>query len=192
MKGTAMIYALMLAGVASVIFQGCSISPVASASAGEAVPPGRGLPSATYYKPNPLDGAPIDSRHCGYNVTRKGWISRDLGQGVNVEVGVSGEEGKPVMAAFLLRHYDGTLTLSPDSFQLRTPLNGMTYAPSRVERKNYEPASGTCHQLGEWVHVTFPVRAERAESVELLLPQGSVMGREPIKVRPFRFQRTNE
>jgi hypothetical protein len=172
----------------------CLVQLIASSpSTARDKPPTRGSPSTQiYFKAQEADGAPIYPLFCGHNSTKKGWLSRDLGVGLNVEVGIDYEEERPVSATLLFRYFDGELKVLPDNIELRVLPGERTYKPSKVHRDVYVPNGTSCQQHGEWVRLEFPVQARLVENVELVIPYGAVTKRDILKIRPFRFQKSVE
>ncbi|TAK89898.1 MAG: hypothetical protein EPO06_10830 [Burkholderiaceae bacterium] len=144
------------------------------------------------FKPYLADGAPIQTEeYCGYRNANQDWLGRDLGEGVHVEVGLKYEKGMPISATLLFRYYDGKLELSPNEFELRAFPGEKIFKPSEIRRDLYKPNNGHCAQYGEWVYLKFPVQPEMVEQVALVFPSDTVKKKETIKVRPFRFEKTD-
>jgi hypothetical protein len=146
----------------------------------------------TYFKPYPADGAPIPPGSCGLNSIGRGWLTRDLGQGVNIAVGIAYGEGGEIVATLLFRYSDGKLELSPNEFRLHTFPGGRIHKPGEVRRNVYQSDNERCAQNGEWVYLAFPVRPEHVEQVALVFSEGSVKSMRDIRVRPFRFEKTDD
>lgn len=147
-----------------------------------------------YFKLYPADGATNKPYKCGSNNTARGWINRDLGDGVKIETGIIYEKGKQILVTLLFTHADGKLEYSPDEFKLHVFPNEKIYLPSQVRRKNYEPNSGCYAQFGEWVYLTYPVKPEDVEQIALVLPNDAVTKdkRDRIRIRPFRFDKIDD
>ncbi|MFA6901490.1 MAG: hypothetical protein WC236_00235 [Gallionellaceae bacterium] len=150
--------------------------------------------SQIYFKPYPSDGSPNQPSKCGSNNTARGWINRDLGDGVKIETGIIYEKEKQILVTLLFKHADGKLEYSPEQFKLHVFPNEKIYSPSQIRRKNYEPNSECFEQFGEWVYLTYPVKPEDVEQIALVLPIDAVTKskRDRIRIRPFRFDKIDE
>ena len=145
----------------------------------------------TYFRPYPGDGAPIVEGPCGHGNDRRGWTQRDLGGGVNVEVGISDEKAKQITATLLIRFHSGELEISPEDIRLYVFPNEKIYKPSGVRRAIYRPNNERCAQYGEWLYLIFPVQRKDVEQVALVFTGDTVIRgrRTGMSIRPFRFAR---
>jgi hypothetical protein len=118
-------------------------------------------------------------------------VTRDLGQGVNVELGIFYEQGNQVSVTLLFRFWDGELELSPEGIRLNVFPNERIYRASGVRRATYKSKDERCAPHGEWLHLSFPVERKNLGQIALVFPDDAVArGNSIIRVRPFRFERT--
>lgn len=163
----------------------------ASSNANEEVQVDKNTSGQIYFKPYSADGVPVPPLCCERNNTNKIWMARDLGQGVNVVVGVKHEEGMPISVTLLFLYYDGKLEISPNEFELHGFPGEKVFSPSEVHRKVYEPSNSNDTRYGEWIYLKFPAQPETVEQLALVFPSDTVSKRGNINIRPFRFEKTN-
>ena len=147
-----------------------------------------------YFNGYSSDGGTIRADNCGINYDKKGWLNRPFEDGLRSEVGVTYEAKKPLTATLLFRFSDerhGKFEILPEAIRLYIHPAEKLVKPSSVKRKPLRPEDKRCDilQLGEWITLTFPIQPEQAEQVALVFPSGAVSKRDPINVRPFRFER---
>jgi hypothetical protein len=147
-----------------------------------------------YFNGYSADGGPIRADNCGVNHDKKGWLGRHFEDGVRSEIGIAYEAKQPLTATLLFRYSDekyGKFEILPEAIRLYIHPGDKVVKPSSIERKPLNPEDKHCDilQLGEWITLTFPVQQEQAEQVALVFPSGTVSKRDPINVRPFRFER---
>lgn len=115
-------------------------------------------------------------------------VQRDLGQGVNVRVGISRNGRNNLFAILLFRHNDGLLRLSPDNIELSILGAGALYKPLKVTRTAYIPKNSNCKQAGEWVELEFPVQSTGVKFAELRFPAGIARKDSDLDITPFGFK----
>lgn len=147
-----------------------------------------------YFSAISADGSPIRKNSCGINYEKTGWLARDFEGGVRGEIGIAYDVKKSINVTVLFRYSDeehGKFEIRPEEIRLYIYPDDKVIKPNSVERKPFNPSVSRCNylQIGEWITLKFPIQTEQVEQVAVIFPSGTVSKRDPINVRPFRFER---
>jgi hypothetical protein len=147
--------------------------------------------SVAYYKPKSTDGEPVSSPPgCGSDGKRVDAFRRDLGRGISTTV-IPAYDGAKLLSVNLIFRYgtQGALKLSPERIDLHVlpdraipPRKALRAAPVNADDLFYEEA-----------YLEYSVKPEEAEHIELVIPDGAVIGDgDALRVAPVRFDRAGQ